>query len=82
MAETARKCVITSYSIHYTKLYERFTDQSAGKAGTIPYINDRYLADEQALVRELVEAADAGENMRAKIQETAAQLVRARNNFV
>ncbi len=54
-----------------------FADQSAGKAGTIPYINDLYLADEQELVRELVEAADAGVHMRAKIQETAAQLVRA-----
>ena len=39
----------------------RFTDQSAGKAGTIPYINDLYLTDEQALVRELVEKAEGKE---------------------
>jgi RHH-type proline utilization regulon transcriptional repressor/proline dehydrogenase/delta 1-pyrroline-5-carboxylate dehydrogenase len=55
----------------------RFTDQSLAQPGTIPYINDLYLADEAALVRELTDAADAGEAMRAKIQETAAQLVRA-----
>ena len=55
----------------------RFTDQPAGKPGAIPYINDLYLADEQALVRELVEAADSGKSMRSKIQQTAAQLVEA-----
>ncbi len=55
----------------------RFTDQPAAKPGTIPYINDLYLADEQELVRELVEAADAGPHLRDKIQATAAQLVDA-----
>jgi len=55
----------------------RFTDQPAAKAGTIPYVNDLYLADEHALVLELVEAADSGNHMREKIQATAAQLVRA-----
>ena len=54
----------------------RFTDQPLAQPGTIPYINDLYLADEATLVRELTEAADPGEAMRAKIQETAAQLVR------
>ena len=54
-----------------------FADQPAAKPGTIPYVNDLYLADEQALVRELVSAADAGPATRAKIQETAAQLVHA-----
>lgn len=55
----------------------RFTDQPAAGPGTIPHINDLYLADEQALVRELAEAADAGARMRERIQATAAQLVRA-----
>jgi RHH-type proline utilization regulon transcriptional repressor/proline dehydrogenase/delta 1-pyrroline-5-carboxylate dehydrogenase len=54
-----------------------FADQPAAKPGTIPYVNDLYLADEQALMRELVAAADAGSTTRAKIQETAALLVRA-----
>ncbi|MDH3547262.1 MAG: proline dehydrogenase family protein, partial [Gammaproteobacteria bacterium] len=55
----------------------RFTDQVAATAGTIPYLNDLYLADESSLVRELCAAADPGESARMKIQETAAQLVRA-----
>ncbi len=55
----------------------RFTDQPAARPGTIPHINDLYLADEQALVRELAEAADPGPQMRERIQATAAQLVRA-----
>ena len=55
----------------------RFTDQPAARPGTIPHINDLYLADEQALVRELAEAADPGPRMRERIQATAAQLVRA-----
>ena len=55
----------------------RFTDQAAAKPGTIPTINDLYLTDEAALVRELAEAADSGEAMRSKIQETASELVRA-----
>ncbi|MDJ0906940.1 MAG: bifunctional proline dehydrogenase/L-glutamate gamma-semialdehyde dehydrogenase PutA [Woeseiaceae bacterium] len=40
-------------------------------------LNDLYLADEHALVRELVAAADPGEGARERIRETAAQLVRA-----
>ncbi len=55
----------------------RFTDQAAAKPGAIPAINDLYLTDEAALVRELAEAADSGEAMRSKIQETASELVRA-----
>jgi RHH-type proline utilization regulon transcriptional repressor/proline dehydrogenase/delta 1-pyrroline-5-carboxylate dehydrogenase len=55
----------------------RFTDQAAAKPGAIPAINDLYLADEATLVRELAEAADSGEAMRSKIQETASKLVRA-----
>jgi len=55
----------------------RFTDQAAARPGTIPAINDFYLADEAALVRELAEAADPGEAMRGKILVTAGELVRA-----
>jgi len=55
----------------------RFTDQAAAKPGTIPAINDLYLADEAALVRELANAADPGEAMRGKILVTASELVRA-----
>ena len=54
-----------------------FMDQPAARDSSIPYINDNYLADEQALVRRLAEEADAGESVRGKIMETAAQLVRA-----
>ncbi|MGI9248404.1 MAG: proline dehydrogenase family protein, partial [Woeseiaceae bacterium] len=54
-----------------------FVDQTAARDGSIPYINDHYLADEQQLVRELAEAADPGNAGREKIQNTAAQLVRA-----
>jgi len=55
----------------------RFTDQTLARPGAISEINQRYLADEADLVRELTTAADPGESMRGKIQETAAQLVRA-----
>ena len=54
-----------------------FVDQPAAREGSIPYINNLYLADEEKLVRELVKAADAGGPAREKIQATAAQLVRA-----
>ncbi len=54
-----------------------FIDQPAARPSSISYINENYLADEQALVRRLAEAADAGEATRGKIMETAAQLVRA-----
>jgi RHH-type proline utilization regulon transcriptional repressor/proline dehydrogenase/delta 1-pyrroline-5-carboxylate dehydrogenase len=54
-----------------------FTNQPAARPLSIDGLNDLYLADEQALVRELVEAADPGDGARQKIRETAAQLVRA-----
>ena len=46
----------------------RFTDQSAAQPDPIPHLNDRYLADEEALVRELAEAADPGDSVREKIR--------------
>jgi RHH-type transcriptional regulator, proline utilization regulon repressor / proline dehydrogenase / delta 1-pyrroline-5-carboxylate dehydrogenase len=55
----------------------RFTEQPAARSGAIPHINDMYLADEQALVRELADMADPGAKLRERIQATAAQLVRA-----
>ena len=54
-----------------------FVDQPAAREGRISNINDLYLRDEEALVRELAEAADPGVASRQKIQNTAAQLVRA-----
>ena len=54
-----------------------FTNQAAARPHSITGLNDLYLADEQALVRELVEAADPGDAARDKIRETAVQLVRA-----
>jgi RHH-type proline utilization regulon transcriptional repressor/proline dehydrogenase/delta 1-pyrroline-5-carboxylate dehydrogenase len=54
-----------------------FIDQPAAQPGSIPYINDNYLADEQTIVRELAARADTGESARRKIRDTAARLVRA-----
>jgi len=54
-----------------------FVDQPAARDSNISYINDNYLADEQTLVRALAAMADPGEAARRKIQNTAAQLVRA-----
>ena len=54
-----------------------FIDQPAAQPSSIPYINDNYLADEQALVRQLAEEADPGEAARRNIADTAAQLVSA-----
>ena len=54
-----------------------FVDQPGARPSSIPYINDCYLADEQELVRALAEEADPGAAGREKIQNTAAQLVRA-----
>jgi RHH-type proline utilization regulon transcriptional repressor/proline dehydrogenase/delta 1-pyrroline-5-carboxylate dehydrogenase len=54
-----------------------FTNQPAAQPGLIEGLNELYLADEKALVEELAAAADPGDSARAKIQETAAQLVRA-----
>ncbi|MDJ0909525.1 MAG: bifunctional proline dehydrogenase/L-glutamate gamma-semialdehyde dehydrogenase PutA [Woeseiaceae bacterium] len=55
----------------------QISQQPAGRPGPIPYVNDHYLTDEEALVRELTEQADPGEEMRRKIEETASTLVRA-----
>ncbi|MBT8082104.1 MAG: bifunctional proline dehydrogenase/L-glutamate gamma-semialdehyde dehydrogenase PutA [Gammaproteobacteria bacterium] len=55
----------------------RFLDQPAAQKSSIPYIDDNYLADEQALVRQLADEADPGESARHKILTTAEQLVRA-----
>ena len=55
----------------------RFTDQPAAEPGRIPYLNDLYLAEEAGLVRELCDAADAGETARKNIEATAVQLVEA-----
>lgn len=54
-----------------------FVDQPAASVGTIADIHELYLADEQALVRELAEAADPGDIGREKIQKLAAQLVQS-----
>ena len=55
----------------------RFTDQPyAGKQALESYSN-QYLVEESSLVSELVTAADTGTESRAKIQQTAASLVRA-----
>ena len=55
----------------------RFSNQSAADPDTILHINDRYLAEEESLVRELADAADPGEAGRQRVQETAALLVHA-----
>ncbi|MGB5512425.1 MAG: bifunctional proline dehydrogenase/L-glutamate gamma-semialdehyde dehydrogenase PutA [Woeseiaceae bacterium] len=54
-----------------------FVDQPAARPSSIPYINDRYLADEQELAQALAKEADPGPAAREKIENTAAQLVRA-----
>ena len=54
-----------------------FVDQPAAREGRISNINELYLRDEEALIRELTDAADPGESGRQKIQTTAAQLVNA-----
>ncbi|MDX1516268.1 MAG: bifunctional proline dehydrogenase/L-glutamate gamma-semialdehyde dehydrogenase PutA [Woeseiaceae bacterium] len=54
-----------------------FTGQTAARASTIAGINARYLADEQALVRELTDKADPGEAARKKIRTLAASLVQS-----
>ncbi len=52
----------------------QFTNQPAAKPASIPGLSSLYLADEEKLVRELVEAADPGDSARSKIGETAARL--------
>jgi RHH-type proline utilization regulon transcriptional repressor/proline dehydrogenase/delta 1-pyrroline-5-carboxylate dehydrogenase len=54
-----------------------FVDQAAARRGRVASIHDHYLGDEQALVRELADAADPGAVGRDKIQKMAAQLVQA-----
>jgi len=55
----------------------RFVDQPAAMPAAIPDLNNRYLADEQSLVRELSDIADPGDALRDKIRATAAELVYA-----
>lgn len=55
----------------------RFVDQPAGQPAAIPGLNQRYLADEEALVRELTEIADPGDVVRERILATATELVEA-----
>lgn len=55
----------------------RFTDHSFIKAAPLGHVNDRYLADEESLVAELIGNADSGQSARTEILATAATLVRA-----
>mgnify|MGYP000629806090 CR=1 FL=1 len=55
----------------------RFVDQPTGQPALVPGLNQRYLVDEEALVRELTEIADPGDVLRERILTTAAELVRA-----
>jgi RHH-type proline utilization regulon transcriptional repressor/proline dehydrogenase/delta 1-pyrroline-5-carboxylate dehydrogenase len=55
----------------------RFTEHSYFRSEPLGHVSDRYLADEETLVNELLDIADAGESARTKIQGTAATLVRA-----
>ena len=54
----------------------RFTKNPFVEAGPLGNVNDKYLADEESLVNELIEIADSGPSARTKIQGTAATLVR------
>jgi RHH-type proline utilization regulon transcriptional repressor/proline dehydrogenase/delta 1-pyrroline-5-carboxylate dehydrogenase len=54
-----------------------FTNQPAAQPALITGLNDLYLADEQALVRQLADIADPGDSARENIRGTAAQLVKA-----
>jgi RHH-type proline utilization regulon transcriptional repressor/proline dehydrogenase/delta 1-pyrroline-5-carboxylate dehydrogenase len=54
-----------------------FTDHSYINAMPLGHVSDRYLADEETLVNELLEIADSGQSARTKIECTAATLVRA-----
>ncbi len=54
----------------------RFSDQFASGFEAVDGLDDLYLADEQALVRKLVDEADPGDAGRQIIRETAAGLVR------
>ena len=54
-----------------------FTDQTNVSLTPLDSVNDRYLIDEESLVAELAELADAGSSARGRIQGIAASLVRA-----
>ncbi len=54
-----------------------FAEQSAYRLAQPDQVSRRFLADDQALVRELADMADAGESQRDKIRDTAATLVKA-----
>jgi RHH-type transcriptional regulator, proline utilization regulon repressor / proline dehydrogenase / delta 1-pyrroline-5-carboxylate dehydrogenase len=53
----------------------KISNQFACSLDPLKPVNDRYLADEQSLVRELAQTADAGESLGKKIQDTAELLV-------
>lgn len=53
----------------------QFTKQSSASLAPLGSISDKYLQDEQTLVEQLAEAADAGEDARKSIQKTASELV-------
>ena len=55
----------------------QFVDQAAARPSPLASINDRYLSDEKALVRELADIADPGEAASEKILDMASRLVRA-----
>ncbi len=55
----------------------QFDEQTAGRPGPFPGLNEHYLADEQALLRELAAMADPGETARSEIGRVAADLVRS-----
>ena len=54
-----------------------FTRQTLASPSPITDVNARFLAEEQALVNELKNLADPGEPVRARIRDTAAELVTA-----
>jgi len=54
----------------------KFTDQFHCRIEPLGRVSERYLADEQSLVRELAEAAGVGESLGQKIKATAELLVR------
>src|SRR5690606_32196808 len=53
----------------------KISDQFACSLDPLKPVNDRYLADEQSLVRELAQTADAGESLGKKIRDTEELLV-------
>ncbi|MEO1202370.1 MAG: bifunctional proline dehydrogenase/L-glutamate gamma-semialdehyde dehydrogenase PutA [Pseudomonadota bacterium] len=58
-----------------------FTDQAAARPSAISALNNRYLTDEQTLVRELADIAHPGDEAASSIADMATSLVRSvRNN--